>query len=79
MTHHSDIGTPYLLSNNPAWLPCGAGKPEMGVAAAVEAAASCGAGDEAELNEIGLDHVLDRVARLDRPAARVSTPTGPPP
>src|SRR5690349_24278083 len=36
----------------------------MSVAAAVEAASACGAGNEAKLNEIGLDHLLDRVARL---------------
>ncbi len=55
------------------------GQPKMGIAATVEAAPACGAGDEAELNEVRLDHVLDRVARLaeaggqrfdaDRPAA----------
>ena len=36
----------------------------MGPAAPVEAAPSCRAGDEAKLNEVGLDHILERVARL---------------
>ena len=37
---------------------------QVGVAAAIEAAPSCRAGDEAQLNEIGLDHILDGVAWL---------------
>ena len=36
----------------------------MGVAAAVQGTSSCRPGDEAKLNEIGFDHVLDRVARF---------------
>src|SRR5262245_49940136 len=36
----------------------------MGIAAAVEAATACRAGDEAKLNEEGLDDVLDRVPGL---------------
>src|SRR6185369_2565311 len=36
----------------------------MRIAAAVKATPACRAGDEAKLNEEGLDHVLDRVARF---------------
>src|SRR5688572_33341672 len=37
---------------------------EMGPAAAVEAASASSTGDKAQLDEEGLDHLLDRVARL---------------
>src|SRR6476659_197021 len=39
-------------------------KAEVRVAAAVQAAPACRAGNEAKLNEIGLDDVFDRIARL---------------
>src|SRR3954465_14842001 len=42
----------------------GLGQAEMGPRLAVEAAAASGAGDQAQLDEEGLDHLLDRVARL---------------
>src|SRR5690348_17528594 len=46
------------------------GEPEMSVAAAVKAAPPCGAGDEAELNEEGLDYILDGVARLGKACSK---------
>src|SRR5690349_23057616 len=42
-------------------------QPQMGIATTVEAPPSCRARDEAELNEIRFDHVLDRIARLAEP------------
>src|SRR3569623_3698209 len=39
-------------------------QPEMFPATGIEAASPRGAGDQAELDEIGLDHLLDRVARF---------------
>src|SRR6185436_1391145 len=37
---------------------------EMDPARAVQAATARGAGDQAQLDKVGLDHFLDRVARL---------------
>jgi hypothetical protein len=34
------------------------------ITATIEAPPSCGSRDEAQLNKIGLDHVLDRITRL---------------
>ena len=61
MTHYF---APSSRSNRPVCAPAGGVEAEVGPAAAVEAAAARGAGDQAELDEIGLDDVLDRVARF---------------
>src|SRR5574338_540211 len=43
---------------------------EVGVSAAVQTAPSCRASNEAKLNEVRLDHVLDCVARLAEPGGQ---------
>src|SRR4051812_3897074 len=59
------ISPPFGSSVEQAVLPGpGLRKAEMGPAPAVEAAAAGGSGDEAQLDEERLDHLLDRVARL---------------
>ena len=46
------------------------GEPEVRPGATVEAAATCGARDQAELDEVGLDHLLDRIARFCQPCGQ---------
>src|SRR5690606_29919084 len=58
-----------LLSGveQPSLRPPGRSQPEVLPARFVEAAPARRAGDEAELDEVRLDHVLDRRARLGEP------------
>ena len=55
------------------------GQPQMAIGPGTGHASARGALDEALLQQIGLDHILDRIAASAMAAASVSMPTGPPP